>query len=390
MSSITRRRLLDVAPTFALLALGAVSQGAAYESAGFQGPHLANAGFLVAAAVPLVFRRSRPALVLAVVFIVQALWVALYYHGTHQPPFEPFAAGVVACFALGFHADRRALRVGIGIFIVLVAGTAVTLAIGGAAVGDALPALLWWAGAVVLGRTLRDRQALIDLLRDRSTRLERDRERDLAAAAADERARIARELHDVIAHAVSLIVIQAGAERRVLEPGQERTRETLEAIEGSGREALGELRRLLGILRVPAGERLSPQPSLAGVPDLLCEAQAAGQAVELRETGTPVPLAPGLDLNAYRILQEALTNARKHAPGTPVAVTLAWSERTLDMEVVDQGSGSVAAPGGRPGHGLVGMRERALMYGGNIEAGPAPQGGFRVRAELPIERRVAD
>jgi signal transduction histidine kinase len=387
MSSATRRRLLDLAPTAALLLLGAVSQSIAYESAGFRGPHLANAAFLVAVSVPLLFRRSRPALVLAAVFAAQALWVALYYHGSHQPPFEPFAAGVVACFALGFHADRRALRAGIGVFAVLVAGTALTLALGGAAVGNALPALLWWAGAIVLGRTLRDRQALVDLLRERSARLERDRERDLAAAAADERARIARELHDVIAHSVSLIVVQAGAERRVLEPDQERTSKTLEAIEGSGREALGELRRLLGVLRVPAGERLSPQPSLAGVPDLLREARAAGQAVELRETGRPVQLAPGLDLTAYRILQEALTNARKHAPGAPVTVTLAWSAATLGVEVVDQGEGAAAASNG-VGHGLVGMRERALMYGGSVEAGPAPQGGYRVQAELPIERRV--
>jgi len=387
MSTATRRRLLDVAPTFALLALGAVSQGTAYESAGFQGAHLANAVFLVAVSIPLLFRRSRPAFALAAVFSVQAVWVALYYHGSHQPPFEPFAAGVVACFALGFHADRRAFRVGIGIFAALVVGTAISLAAGGVAVGSGLPALLWWAGAIVLGRTLRDRQALVELLRERSSRLERDRERDLAAAAADERARIARELHDVIAHTVSLIVVQAGAERRVLEPGQERTRETLEAIESSGREALRELRRLLGILRVPAAERLAPQPSLAAVPDLLREARAAGQAVEFHETGTPVHLDSGLDLSAYRILQEALTNARKHAPGAAVAITLAWSDGKLGVEVVDQGS-AVAVGADGAGHGLIGMRERALMYGGQIEAGPAPQGGYRVRAELPIERRV--
>jgi len=387
MSTATRRRLLDVAPTFALLALGAASQGTAYESAGFQGAHLANAVFLVAVSIPLLFRRSRPALALAAVFSVQAVWVALYYHGSHQPPFEPFAAGVVACFALGFHADRRAFHVGIGIFAALVVGTAISLAAGGVAVGSGLPALLWWAGAIVLGRTLRDRQALVELLRERSSRLERDRERDLAAAAADERARIARELHDVIAHAVSLIVVQAGAERRVLEPGQERTRETLEAIESSGREALRELRRLLGILRVPAAERLAPQPSLAAVPDLLREARAAGQAVEFHETGTPVHLDSGLDLSAYRILQEALTNARKHAPGATVAITLAWSDGKLGVEVVDQGSAAAVGADGA-GHGLIGMRERALMYGGRIEAGRAPQGGYRVRAELPIERRV--
>lgn len=358
-----------------------------YASVGYQGPRLANALFLLAVVLPLPLRRRFPATVLAAVFVVQGVWVALYYHGSHQPPFEPFAAGVVACFALGYHAEEKELRVGAAIFALAVVATAVDLAIGGSAVGNAAPALLWWAGAIALGRILRSRQALVELLRERSNRLERDREHAVAEAAAEERARIARELHDVIAHAVSLIVVQAGAERRLLSAEERRTAQTLETIEDSGREALTELRRLLGVLRVPSEDRLAPQPGLARLPDLLAESANAGQRVDFDVSGNAVELAPGLDLTAYRIVQEGLTNARKHAPGAPVAVALRWEDRLLEMEIQNEESESAVAANGA-GHGLIGMRERVAMYGGSLESGPTAGGFFRVRARLPIEGRA--
>jgi len=358
-----------------------------YEAAGYQGPRLANFAFLLAVVLPLPLRRRFPALVLAAVFIAQGAWVALYYHGSHQPPFEPFAAGVVACFALGYHASERQLRAGIAIFGLTVLATAIDLAAGGSTVGNGLPALLWWAGAIALGRILRSRQTLVDLLRERSDRLERDREHAVAEAAADERARIARELHDVIAHSVSLIVVQAGAERRLLAAEEQRTAQTLETIETSGREALTELRRLLGVLRVPSEDRLAPQPGLARLPDLVAESANAGQQVELEVSGDPVELAPGLDLTAYRIVQEGLTNARKHAPGRPVAVALRWQERLLEIEI-DNAEQAAAVEANDAGHGLIGMRERVAMYEGSLEAGPNGDGRFRVRARLPIEGRL--
>lgn len=387
MPRAARRLVLDIAPTVALLALGAAQIAGSYESAGFQGPKAANAAFLVAVSLPLLIRRKHPAPVLAAVFLAQAAWVGLYYHGSHQPPFEPFAAGVVACFALGFHAEDGELRAGVAVFVLAVAGTAIDLAVGGSAVGNALPALLWWAGAIVLGRVLRSRQALVDLLRERSDVLERDRERAVAEAAAEERARIARELHDVIAHSVSLMVVQAGAERRLLSDEERRTAQTLETIEASGREALAELRRLLGVLRVPSEERLAPQPGLARLPDLLAEAREAGQEVDFEVAGEARELGPGLDLTAYRIVQEGLTNARKHAPGASVSVRLRWEDGLLEVEVRNEGVGA-AVEAGSDGHGLIGMRERAAMYGASLETGSTPEGGFRIRAGFPLEASV--
>ena len=317
---------------------------------------------------------------------VQALWVGAYYHGSHQPRFEPFAAGVVACFALGLHADRRGLRAGLAVFALLVSVSAIVLAAGGSAVGNALSVLIWWAAAIAVGRALRERQSLVELLRERSARLERDRERDMTEAALEERARIVRELHDVIAHAVSLMVVQASAERRLLGADQARTAETLETIETSGREALAELRRLLGVLRAPGRERLAPQPGLDALPELLEEGRRGGQEIRFQVEGDPVRLPAGLDLTAYRIVQEGLTNARKHAAGTTVELRLRWRPGELDIELLDDGPGRPAhTNGARAGHGLIGMRERAALYGGSVRAEPMSVGGFLGQARLPIE-----
>jgi signal transduction histidine kinase len=384
MPAAVRRRLLDVAPTAALIAIGAVQMLADYDGSGFRGPRGANLAFLAPTCLPLLVRRPRPAIALAGVFVMQGSWVGAYYHGSHQPPFEPFAAGVVACFALGFHADHRGLRVGLVVFALVVLASAIVLAAGGSTVGNALPALIWWTAAIAIGRGLRERQGLVELLRERSARLERDRERDMTEAALEERARIARELHDVIAHSVSLMVVQASAERRLLEPEQRRTADTLETIESSGREALGELRRLLGVLRASGRDRLAPQPGLDALPDLLDEGRRSGQAIRFEAEGQPVRLPAGLDLTAYRIVQEALTNARKHAAGATVDVRLRWRPAELEIEVVDDGPGPQSSPNG-VGHGLIGMRERAWLYGGSIRTEPAAAGGFRVHARIPIE-----
>jgi signal transduction histidine kinase len=384
MSAALRRRLLDVAPAAALIVIGAAQMLADFKGSGFRGPRGANAAFLVAVCPPLLVRRRRPVLALAGVFVVQAIWVGAYYHGSHQPPFDPFAAGVIACFALGFHADRRGLRTGLLVFGLLVVASAIILAAGGSTVGNALPVLIWWAAAIGVGRGLRERQALVELLRERSARLERDRGRDMTEAALEERARIARELHDVIAHAVSLMVVQASAERRLLGQDQARTAETLETIESSGREALGELRRLLGVLRARGPERLAPQPGLDALPELLEEGRRGGHEIRFEVEGDPARLPAGLDLTAYRIVQEGLTNARKHAPGAAVEINLRWRPAELEIEVIDDGPGRPADANGT-GHGLIGMRERASLYGGSIRAEAATGAGFRVLARLPIE-----
>ena len=221
---------------------------------------------------------------------------------------------------------------------------------------------------------------------DRERRAElAERERDLAAreAVVEERARIARELHDAIAHDVSMMVIQAGAERRVLDGERGSTREVLETVERIGRGALTEMRRLVGMLRSDAGDPLAPQPGLNDLPMLVTRVREAGLSVELRVEGERRELPVGIELSAYRIVQEALTNALKHAGEARAAVHVRYGVDSLELEIVDDGTGA-PAPVSSGGHGLVGMRERVALYGGRLDAGRRPSGGFAVRVLLPI------
>jgi signal transduction histidine kinase len=224
------------------------------------------------------------------------------------------------------------------------------------------------------------------VLRDKERRAElAERERDVAAreAVVDERARIARELHDAIAHNVSMMVVQAGAERRVLADGDASTRETLETIERTGRGALTEMRRLVGMLRSDAPNALAPQPGLGDLPMLVMQVREAGLPVELTVEGERRELPVGIELSAYRIVQEALTNALKHAGDAHAAVSVRYGPDSLELEIADDGpGGGESATGG--GHGLVGMRERVALYGGRLDAGRRPGGGFAVSVLLPI------
>lgn len=201
-------------------------------------------------------------------------------------------------------------------------------------------------------------------------------------AVAEERARIARELHDVIAHSVSVMTVQAGAVRRLLHPEQERERIALEAIESTGREALTEMRRLVGLLRRQgATPEFSPQPSMRAVDVLVGTIHEAGLPVELAVEGEPTELAPGVDLAAYRVIQEALTNALKYAGPARAWVTVRWRDQELELEIANDGRSEVDGDGG--GHGLVGLRERVALVGGSIDSGPRAGGGFVVTARLP-------
>jgi signal transduction histidine kinase len=221
---------------------------------------------------------------------------------------------------------------------------------------------------------------------DRDRRLElAERERELTAreAVVEERARIARELHDAIAHNVSMMVVQAGAERRVVDAGAASTRETLQTIEQIGRGALTEMRRLVGMLRSDAPDPLAPQPGLRDLPTLAEQVSEAGLPVDLRVEGDPRELPVGIELSAFRIVQEALTNALKHAGHARAAVVVRYGADLLELEIVDDGAGAAPeVPGG--GHGLAGMRERVALYGGRFDAGRDPLGGFAVRVLLPV------
>ncbi len=219
--------------------------------------------------------------------------------------------------------------------------------------------------------------------RDQRVRLA-ERERDVAAreAVVEERARIARELHDAIAHNVSMMVVQAGAERRVLDRRNESTKEVLATIEQIGRDALTEMRRLVGMLRSEGADPLAPQPGLGDLPTLVAQVHAAGLPVDLHVEGEPRELSVGIELSAYRIVQEALTNALKHAGEARAVVRVRYDPDSLELEIADDGAGA-HAPVASGGHGLVGMRERVALYGGRLEAGRRESGGFGVRVLLP-------
>jgi signal transduction histidine kinase len=225
-----------------------------------------------------------------------------------------------------------------------------------------------------------------EVLEARVGTLQEEQQRRAREAVAAERERISRELHDVVGHSISVMGIQAGAVRRVLPPEFEREREMLEAIERTGRDSVGEMRRLIDLLRSSDSTPDGAQPTLARVNALVEDVRRAGLDIELEHAADLGDLPPGRALAGYRIVQEALTNALKHAPGAHVAVRIARSASDVEIEVCgdpDPQAGSAAAEGG--GRGLIGMRERAALYGGTLEAGPTPDGGFRVRARLPAE-----
>jgi signal transduction histidine kinase len=241
----------------------------------------------------------------------------------------------------------------------------------------------FYAGELVRVRHLR---ALA--LEERAAALERERDERARAAVAEERARMARELHDILAHTLSTMVLQAGASRQVLRSDPGTVAELLLSIEGTGREALGEVRRLLGLLRASddAGG-LGPQPTLASIDGLIEETSKAGLPVELRVEGEPVALSAGLDLSAYRIVQEALTNALKYAGPARAQVVIRYGDRELELAITDDGAGGRAEPAdGQPaGHGLLGMQERVALYGGSMTAGPRAGGGYALCARLPLD-----
>jgi signal transduction histidine kinase len=246
---------------------------------------------------------------------------------------------------------------------------------------------IWLAGDTLRARTVEAREH-----EQRAGEMERQRAAALREAAAEERARIARELHDVIAHNLSVVVIQAGAAQRVLDEQPEVAREAMRQVETSGRVAMTEMRRLLGVLRRGDDEPLTvPQPGVASLATLLEDVRAAGLTVTLRTTGDDRPLPPGVDVSVYRIVQEALTNTLRHAQATRATVDIRYLPASVEIEIVDDGHGATDArwdtDGG--GYGLVGMRERAGLFDGAFDAGPRTSGGFAVRVTLPTEPAAA-
>jgi signal transduction histidine kinase len=237
----------------------------------------------------------------------------------------------------------------------------------------------------LVGNAVRIRQLRADAFEKKATRLEEDREVATQAALAAERNRIARELHDVVAHSVSVMVVRAGAARQVMSTSPEEAREYLMAVESSGREAMTELRNLLGVLSPDTSDlSLAPQPGLDQLEPLLQRVGDAGLPVELRVEGRPRPLPLGVDLAAYRIVQEGLTNALKYSGLAHTKVILEYRDAELKVEILDDGTGHRPAASPEGGRGLVGMQERVALYGGRLEAGARLEQGYAVRAWLPL------
>jgi signal transduction histidine kinase len=331
--------------------------------------------------VPVAWRARRPLTMTAIV--LGANGACIYAAAPHQAAFQPFVALTLTGYSVGSRAEgRRALWVPP---LLLAASAPVFLAarLHGQDSGNIIPSVVWLVAAWATGRTVRSWRHKNAALELANRELAEQRELQAQAAVAVERGRIARELHDVVAHNVSMMVVQAGAAARVLHGEQPDVRNALDVIAATGRETVDEMRTLLGVLRSDDGPAaLRPQPGLADLEQLVGGVREAGLPVTLQIEGTPRPLPPALDLSAFRIVQEALTNTLKHAGPARAEVTVRYEDGLVTLEIADTGRGPRDDRG--TGHGLVGMRERAAMLDGELEAAQADGGGFSVRARLPV------
>jgi signal transduction histidine kinase len=293
-----------------------------------------------------------------------------------------FPVGMASAFLLGNLRESR--QAWTGLAIVLGGITTVVYNIPGHATPELLFIPVDFGISWAAGFALRERAEKAEAAEVRATQAERDREAAARIAVAEERARIARELHDIVAHAVSVMVLQVGAVRHKLPEAQAEDRDALRSVERAGRTALAEMRRLLAAIRPDGDEaELLPQPGLDGLDLLVEEIGRAGLPVELHVDGDPFPLPRGVELSAYRIVQEGLTNALKHARATVADVTVRYWPDELEIEVRDNGQGSATSDG--LGHGLVGVRERVMIYDGEMTAGTASGGGFVLSTRLPLD-----
>ncbi len=381
---VAELRNADVALAGVLLVLGMSQIWLGWNDGGVgvppHGQQLARAVLVVLVTVPLAARRHHPLavnLTVCTALVVQVLLVA---------PYAPFLPALLALLIVNYSAAVYAPnRVrGLGLLAVFAVETVFYLRIPEERVGgEVVFAVVVAVGTWVVGDLVRSRWRGAEALADSARSLVAEQDVRASAILAGERSRIARELHDVIAHSVSVMGVQAGAARVLLEGDPQAAREALLEIEATARSSVLELQRMVRILRADdSSAQREPQPGLAQVPALLERVRAAGLPVTLTVEGPPPRLAPGVDLAAYRIVQEALTNALKHAQA-PTRVGICFHDSQVQLEVVDDGTGLPSrGPGG--GHGLVGMRERVLLYGGTLEVGPRPDRGYRVAAMLPV------
>ena len=294
------------------------------------------------------------------------------------------AIGVMAClYSCGTRPDRISNLGGLAVGLATIP-LSVATSNSGFSPNDTLWVTLIVAAPWGAGRLVRGMKGRASLLEHRNVQLEAEQEIATAQASADERVRIARELHDVIAHALSLIVVQARGGRRMIHRNRSHEAlETFDTVELAAQQALDEMRRLLGMLREDDGDlALTPPPSLARLPELIAQVADAGLSADLVIEGVPCDLPPGIDVSAYRILQEALTNALRHSGTSKARVVVTYGPDRLELQVLDEGWGVADTSGS--GHGLIGIRERVAIYGGELQAGTRPGGGYALRARLPL------
>jgi signal transduction histidine kinase len=338
-------------------------------------------GLALLSTAPVAWRAHFPLLATAVVLAANG--ACIYAAAPQQAAFQPFVALVLVAYSVGSRAEGpRAVWVppvlaaaAIPVFVAAI--------IHGQDPGNAIPSFVWLMAAWVVGRLVRGWRRKNVALELVNRELDEQRELQARTAVMVERGRIARELHDVVAHNVSMMVVQAGAATRVLDGEQAAVRSALEVIASTGRETVDEMRALLGMLRSDDGaDGLNPQPGLADLDRLARGVREAGLPVTVRIEGEQRALPLALELSAFRIVQEALTNALKHAGPANAEVTVRYQQEAVELEVANTGAGPAGIQG--TGHGLVGMRERAAMFGGMLHAAPSDGGGFIVRARLPL------
>ena len=380
LGPLTRRYWFDALLVVGLglsVAVAVVDQG---KDTGPQGPMALDIVLAVGLVVPLFFRRRFPFAAPVAVGAV-AVVASLAESSLPQADFIAPLAGCSAVFLLAQLPDWRQAVAGLPLAVgveAIVVNNDPRGQFGQFVFVSLLFTIVWIAG-FSLGRKFVE----ADEARERAARAELEREQRARDAVAEERARIARELHDVVGHSVSVMTVQASGVRRLLREDQEREREALLIVERTGREALAEMRRMVGVLRRPEeAPALAPQPSLGHLDRLVQQAREAGLPVDLRIEGEAVALPAGVDLTAYRLVQEGLTNTLKHAKASCAHVRVNYGDGMIEVTISDDGHGVGNGDGG--GHGLVGMRERVSVYGGELDAGPQPGGGYRLRAKLPV------
>jgi signal transduction histidine kinase len=359
------------------VALALFAQLEVWVADAYRGARPGNAAFLLVMALALAWRRRAPLLVLAIV--MAGLTAQSATLGGSETGSLLLIAGL-AVYSAAAHGARP------------IVGAAIALvgAVGHGlwdpeidSVVEGLYSPLVFGLVFLFGLAMRVRQSRTAAVEARARALEEEHRR-AREGAAEERRRIAHELHDIVAHSLGVMVLQAGAAEQVLDTSPGQAREALRLIRETGQEAVEEMARLLGLIRDERQPALEPQPSLANVDALVGRARAAGLEVELTIEGDRRPLPAALELSAFRIVQEGLTNVLKHARARSARVVVCYRDRVLELEVADEGGG--ASDGGGGGHGLAGLRERVSVFGGRLEAGRRPDGGWTLRAVLPVER----